>query len=128
MTLMPAAAWANGVPDAIEGAVTVTAEKLIDEVVEHPELVIIDARLNSDRVQGFIEGSINITDSNTNCNVLAKHLTKQSHPVMFYCNGIKCKRSANSVRKAVACGYNKIYWLRGGFNEWKTKGFPYLSK
>jgi len=25
---------------------------------------------------------------------------------------------------AIKAGYTKVYWFRGGFPEWKGKGFP----
>lgn len=116
------------VPKNIFGAEIITAEGLLDKVLEHPELVIIDSRHKGDRAQGYIEASINLPDTDTDCNSLAKIISSYDTPAMFYCNGVKCERSANAIHKAVACGYKNIYWLRGGFNEWKAKGFPFLSK
>ena len=116
------------VPEAIDGAKVISAESLLDEVMEHSELVIIDARNGADREQGYIEGSVSLPDTDTDCHSLANIVSSYDTPAMFYCNGVRCERSANAIHKAVACGYKKIYWLRGGFNEWKTKGFPYLSK
>ena len=116
------------VPEKINGAEVISAEKLLDEVLEHPELVIVDARHGGDRNEGYIEGSINLPDTDTDCNSLANIIPTHDNPATFYCNGVMCERSANAISKAVVCGYKNIYWLRGGFNEWKTKGFPYLSK
>jgi len=116
------------VPKEIDGAEVISAEGLFDEALAHPELVIVDARHKGDRVQGYIEGSINLPDTDTDCGSLAKIIPSYGNPAMFYCNGVMCARSATAIHKAVACGYKNVYWLRGGFNEWKAKGFPYLSK
>lgn len=126
--LSPAAISGHEVPKQIDGAEVISAERLLDEVVEHSDLVIIDARHQGDRNQGYIEGSISLPDTDTDCQSLAKIIPAHENPAMFYCNGVMCARSANAINKAASCGYKKIYWLRGGFNEWKTKGFPYLSK
>ncbi len=112
----------------ISGAEVITAEGLLNKVYEYPGLVIVDTRHKGDRVQGYIEGSVNLSDTDTDCSRLAEIISSYETPAMFYCNGIKCERSANAIHKAIACGYEKIYWLRGGFNEWKAKGFPYSSK
>jgi len=100
-------------PDEIPGIAKVDAEGLLD-------LVMIDARLRQDRQQSYIEGSISLPDVKTTCASLAKYAPRKSSPVLFYCNGPKCGRSAHSCRKALACGYTHVYWFRGGFEEgWK---------
>lgn len=127
---MPSLSWAEkkDTPNQIEGSIKVSAEDLLDEVEEHPDLVIIDARIHGDRLQGYIEGSLSLPDIETNCDSLSKLIPSFDNPALFYCNGVKCGRSANSVKVALRCGYNKIYWFRGGFGEWKSKGYPYLSE
>ncbi len=122
------AASADEVPKTIEGAKIISAESLLDKILAHSQLVIIDSRHKGDRDKGYIEASISLSDTNTSCNSLAKIIPSYETPATFYCNGVMCSRSVNAINKAVACGYKKIYWLRGGFNEWKAKGFPYLSK
>ena len=127
----PGIGWgANGeVPMEIHGAKTISAEQLVDEVVaQYPDLVMIDARMQGDRDQGYIEGSVSLPDSATDCDRLTEIIPSHDTPTMFYCNGVKCERSSNAISKAVGCGYKQIYWLRGGFNEWKSKGFPYLNE
>jgi rhodanese-related sulfurtransferase len=32
-----------------------------------------------------------------------------------------------AARIAVAEGYNKIYWFRGGMEEWEGKGLPVVK-
>lgn len=118
------AAEQKDAPNAIKGTTKVFAEDVIDLAEKIPNLIIIDARIHSDRRQGFIEGSISLPDIDTNCKSLAKIIPKKIDPVLFYCNGVKCGRSVVSSRVALKCGYNNIYWFRGGYEEWKAKGFP----
>ena len=115
-------------PESIEGASKVNAEEFIELVGKIPELVIIDSRIPGDRKQGFVEGSLSLPDINTRCETLAKVLPKKSTPSLFYCNGVKCGRSAKAIKIALGCGYNNIYWFRGGFEEWLAKGYPYLQE
>jgi len=112
-------------PLTIDGTKKVTAEEVIDLVTNLPDIVIVDARKASDRDgAGWIEGSIGLPNTSTNEESLAKHVASKDTPVLFYCNGIKCGRSVESSKLAVSLGYKKIYWFRGGWEEWTTKGMP----
>lgn len=121
------AAEAKDAPLLIPGTTKVFAEDLLDLAEKIPNLLLIDARIQSDRKQGYIEGSISLPDIKTNCASLAKVIPKKITPVLFYCNGVKCGRSVNSSKTALKCGYNNIYWFRGGFEEWKAKKFPFIK-
>lgn len=123
--------WAeNGLtaPDEIPGTTKVNAEDVLDLAEKIPQLVIVDARIRQDRLQGYIEGSISLPDVETNCSALASVIPRKTAPVLFYCNGPKCGRSVKSSLKAVDCGYTRVYWFRGGFEEWTSKNYPYLKK
>jgi len=112
------------VPQFIDGTVRVSAEEMIDLVEQYDELVIIDSRKKSDVAKGFIEGSISLPNTETDAKSLAKHVASKSTPVLFYCNGSKCGRSVKASKIALAEGYTKVYWFRGGIQEWEAKGLP----
>lgn len=116
------------VPDAIPGVTTVSAESLIELVERLPGLVLVDSRVPMDRRQGYIQGSISLPDTQTACATLGDFIATPNTPALFYCNGIKCGRSVIAVKIAKGCGYKRLYWLRGGFEEWKQKGYPFLQK
>ena len=112
-------------PLTIDGTKKVTAEEVIDLVTNLSDIVIVDARKSSDRDgAGWIEGSFGLPNTSTNEESLAKHVANKDTPVLFYCNGIKCGRSVESSKLAVSLGYKKIYWFRGGWEEWTQKGMP----
>ena len=115
-------------PDSIEGSIKVDAEGLIALAEKFQNLTIIDSRISSDRIQGHIEGSLSLPDEKTNCDVLKQSITAKTSPVVFYCNGPKCGRSAIAVRIAVGCGFENVFWFRGGFEEWKDKKYPYIKE
>ena len=122
---VPAMAEKKDSPLTIEGTKKVTAEEVIDLVTNLPDIVIVDARKASDRDgAGWIEGSIALPNTSTNEQSLAKHVASKDTPVLFYCNGVKCGRSVESSKLAVSLGYKKIYWFRGGWEEWTQKGMP----
>ena len=115
-------------PETIEGTTRVDAEGVIELVNEVPALVFIDSRIRGDRKQGYIEGSVSLPDIDTDCDSLARLIPEKTAPVLFYCNGVKCGRSAKAVKIAIDCGYRTIYWFRGGFEEWLAKGYPILRE
>ncbi len=42
--------------------------------------------------------------------------------LIFACNGAECWKSYKASRAALAAGYTKVYWFRGGFPEWRAAG------
>ncbi len=127
--LMAGSAWAEKkeVPQFIDGTTRVSAEDVIDLVESRPDLVIIDARKASDYRKGHIEGAINLPNTETNAETLAKVLPSKDTPVLFYCNGIRCGRSVESAQIALKAGYTQVYWFRGGIQEWEAKGLPVVK-
>jgi rhodanese-related sulfurtransferase len=111
-------------PETIEGSYKIDAEGLIALVNKNENQVIIDSRISSDRKQGYIPGSISLPDTATSCESLAELIPEKSDPVVFYCNGPKCRRSDNAVVTAVACGYTGVYWFRGGIEAWRASNYP----
>lgn len=113
-------------PEAIAGTTKVSAgdvvalsEKLGDK------LVIIDSRKKEDRqAAGWIPGSLGLPDYETTPEALAKALPSKDTDVVFYCNGVKCGRSVKTATMAVEQGYKKVYWFRGGWEEWAKEGLP----
>jgi rhodanese-related sulfurtransferase len=114
-------------PETIDGVINVGAEGLIEKLLEIPELVLIDSRITADRKEGYIEGSVSLPDIDTSCETLAATLGTTSTPVLFYCNGIKCGRSARAAQIAVDCGHTEIYWYRNGMLEWQEKQYPLVQ-
>jgi len=109
-------------PETIDGSTKIDAESFIELAREHEDLVIIDSHIRADRRQGYIAGSISLPDTDTDCTSLLP-LMKKNTPVVFYCNGPKCRRSDRAVAIAKDCGYTNLYWFRGGFEEWKDKHY-----
>jgi len=124
--LLPAAAGGDDFisPDEIDGVSKVDAEGLIELATRTPELVLIDSRISADRKDGFIEGSISLPDTNTDCVTLGERIPGLDNAVLFYCNGIRCRRSAHAAQIARDCGYSRIYWFREGVEEWRKQQYP----
>lgn len=114
-------------PDQVAGVQRLDATGVIRLTDEAPQLVIIDSRIAMDRRQGYLEGSVSLPDTDTSCASLAQLVSVTTRPVLFYCNGPRCGRSAVAARIARGCGYRNVYWYRDGFEDWRTKGYPYLK-
>ena len=113
------------IPEKIDGVMTISADELASMLASDPNLHVFDARISKGRKKGYIEGSIHLSDINTNCESLAKIAPVKQDKVVFYCSSSKCGRSLNAVTIAQKCNYKNLYWFRGGFKEWKRKKYPY---
>jgi rhodanese-related sulfurtransferase len=116
------------VPEKIAGVTTVNAEEVIEKLTSEQPPILIDARIRNDREHGFIENSISLPDINTNCDTLKDVSEDKGQHLMFYCNGVQCGRSVVSIKVASSCGYHKLSWFKGGFAEWKEKGYQYETQ
>ena len=114
-------------PETIDGVSTVDADGLIEKVMDIEALVLIDSRITADRKEGYIEGSVSLPDIETSCDTLEVITEDNLVPVLFYCNGVKCGRSAKAAQIALDCGYTEIYWYRNGMEEWQEKNYPLVQ-
>jgi len=115
------------VPEKIAGVDTVTAEQVIEILTSDNPPILVDARIEKDREYGHIEGSISLPDIETNCGTLKTVSEDKNQHLMFYCNGVQCGRSVVSIKVARSCGYHTLSWFKGGFAEWKNKGYQYVK-
>jgi len=54
-----------------------------------------------------------------------KELKNKSQPIVVYCAG--GVRSALAAKTLQDLGYTDVYSMRGGFNEWKNNGLPFVT-
>jgi len=115
-------------PEIIEGTTIVTAEEAIDLILENPDLIVIDARKKTEFVKGHIEGAINMLNTKMKREELEKVAPDKSRPILFYCNGTRCMRSTDAIRKAKQWDYTNLIWFRGGWKEWTDKRLPAVTE
>jgi PQQ-dependent catabolism-associated CXXCW motif protein len=48
----------------------------------------------------------------------------QARPIVFFCASSECWLSYNAALRAVAAGYGRVYWYRGGVEAWAAAGLP----
>lgn len=107
-------------------AITIDAEHLIELYQYVSDLLIIDSRHREDYALGHIETSVNLPLSETNCKTLLKLAKSTERAIVFYSNTNLGDASIEAIKVATGCGYKRLFWLRGGFVEWKDKDYPYV--
>ena len=115
-------------PESIENVTILTAEQVIERILADPELIVIDSRKKTEYLKGHIEGAINILNTKLTQEELERIVPDKDREILFYCNGTRCMRSTDSIRKAKRWGYTNLIWFRGGWKEWSDKRLPMVSE
>lgn len=124
---------AADVPATLAGVTVLTAEqarRLVDAGTP-----IIDTRVGNEFADAHIKGARNLPYKEKSAKVagfnakedqfdLGKLPADKAAPLIFYCNGPECWKSYKASKVAADAGWSRVQWLRGGFPEWKAKGFP----
>ncbi|MGC2209859.1 MAG: rhodanese-like domain-containing protein [Candidatus Korobacteraceae bacterium] len=132
LSVMPIA-FAAETPTSEKGIVVVDplkAKSLMDGGVP-----VFDVRVANEYVEAHIKGAKNIPYKEKsdkvrefNASLDSFDLTKlpedKTAPLIFYCNGVECWKSYKASVTSVRAGYKKIFWLRTGIPDWKSKGLP----
>ena len=114
-------------PEEMPGTTIVSAEEVIKMILANPELVVIDSRKKTEYIKGHIEGAINILNTELGLEELEFIAPDRTTTLLFYCNGVRCLRSSDSLTKAVGWGYTNLFWFRGGWKEWTEKRLPVVT-
>ena len=114
-------------PEEMPGTTIVSAEEVIEMILANPELVVIDSRKKTEYIKGHIEGAINILNTELGLEELEFIAPDRSTMLLFYCNGVRCLRSSDSLARAVGWGYTNLFWFRGGWKEWTEKRLPVVT-
>jgi rhodanese-related sulfurtransferase len=118
--------WATEI--RFKGPIKTPPEKLVNfdavaRVVDaggKSNVVLIDSRPLPRFEQGTIPGAINLPYPAFD--KLADRLPKEkAAPIVFFCQGVTCMMSPQSLRKAEALGYTNVKVYREGIPEWQTK-------
>jgi rhodanese-related sulfurtransferase len=126
-------AFAAETPTSEKGIMVVDpgkAKSLLDNGV-----MMIDARVANEYAEAHIKGAKSIPYKEKSAKVrefdasldsfdLTKLPADKVAPIIFYCNGTECWKSYKASVVSVRAGYKKVYWLRTGIPDWKSKGFP----
>jgi len=115
-------------PETIQDVAIVSAEEVIELILARPDMIVIDSRKKTEYLKGHIEGAINILNTRLKREDLERISPDKSSELLFYCNGTRCMRSTDSIKKAKSWGYNNLIWFRGGWMEWSEKRLPAVTE
>ena len=87
-------------------------------------IIFIDARDEYEYKMGHIKNSINLPMYyfDKYMNVLSG--TSKSQTIICYCGGSGCELSTQLANKLFSLGYRNNYIFIGGWEQWKTAGYP----
>ena len=111
--------WAKAdSPATVAGATTIDTQKAKQLFVQG--IKFIDVRSNSDWEAGRIPLATHIELHHQFTPENLAQVIAKDEPVVFYCNSLKCHRSAHASKKAVSWGYTKVYYYRTGYPAWRN--------
>jgi len=108
-----------------EGATTVNvneAEWLYDDGA-----VFIDTRNPRFFARGHIPGSHHLDMKGGFTRETLAAVARKDQPIVIYSSGESCSRAHKGTVLAVAWGYEKVYYFRGGFVDWRDVDLPLVS-
>jgi rhodanese-related sulfurtransferase len=133
LILLPTVFAAETTPVSVKDFTVVDAAKA--KSLMDSGALVVDARVANEFVEAHIKGAKSVPykeksakavdfDSKLDSFDLSKLPTDKSATMVFYCNGAECWKSYKAATLATRAGYKKVFWLRLGLPEWKSKGFP----
>ncbi|WP_161603792.1 rhodanese-like domain-containing protein [Noviherbaspirillum massiliense] len=122
-------------PNSLPNVTIVTAEQVMDLAAKGA--VIYDTRSPKEYALEHIKGAVAMPyqekslkdvdyDASLDDFSVANSAPRQA-PAIFLCNGPECWKSYKASRAALAMGFEKVYWFRGGMPEWREKTLPVMS-
>jgi len=113
--------WAKApAPEQVEGALTVSTKRA--KALLNQGVTFIDVRRATDYQSGHIQWAVHLDLKLDLTEEALLSVVKKNQPVVFYCNGDMCQRSAIASEKAVAWGWTHVFYYRGGFPDWQKAG------
>jgi rhodanese-related sulfurtransferase len=125
--------FAAETPAKLTGAEVVDAAKASSLMAAGAKM--IDTRVANEFAEAHIKGAINVPykeksakaadfDASADSFDVSKLPSDKAVPIITQCNGAECWKSYKGAVAAIKAGHKKVYWFRGGFPEWKSKGLP----
>ncbi len=114
----------------------------LDNQVKKGKGALIDARLPQWYEKGTIPGSVNIPFPILTAGTENPHTARilkllggnkskdgswnfeKARELMLFCNGLWCGQSTRAIKALIKIGYpeNKLFWYRGGMQDWQLLG------
>lgn len=122
---MDARAQTGETPATIDGATVISAEQAKDLLAKGAK--VFDARKKASFAEGHVPGAVSVGsayDKETKVFDVAVFGANKDQPIIVHGHGTDGWTSVYGVKAAVAAGFKKVHWMRGGWAEWSAKGLP----
>ncbi len=101
------------------------AYKLIEENAGDPNFMIIDVRSEDEYKQGHLKNAVNILYTSPDfTEIMQQHGKEKTY--LFYC--LFGGRSMTAMQKLTPLGFENVYNLDSGIEEWKEDGFEVVTE
>jgi len=114
-------------PTSLPGAAVVTAADV--KRLQAQGAVLVDTRNDKEFQHRHIPGALHVPYVEKSLKDVAYEARlddfaglarlDKSAATIFHCNGAECWKSYKASRAALAAGFAKVYWFRGGMPEWE---------
>ena len=122
-------------PRQLDGVKIVSAEEVVEMMKKGATLY--DTRVEEENREGHFKGSKWLPYGEKSAKEVGFDASKdrfdlgkiadKNAPVIFACNGAECWKSYKSCVAAQKAGFKQVYWFRGGYPEWVSKGYAVES-
>lgn len=119
---LPLSLQAAEAPEAVSGAMTIDAQEA--KYLHDLGAVFIDVRDEVDWQMGHIEGAIHLDFQDEFNKLYHANIEQKSIPIVIYCNGTDCLRSAYASAISAMWGFTQVYYFRGGYFAWMLEDYP----
>jgi len=96
------------------------ATRLIQQNLNNPSLVILDVRTPQEYADGHLDQAINVDFYSTDFPQILNRLDRQKTYLIYCHSGVRSSRSTELMGEM---GFQQIYDLVGGIDQWQREGF-----
>lgn len=106
---------------SLEGKGSSLSQIQATQLINQDKAVVLDVRPADEFSKSHLPGAVNIPFAELPIKI--GHLTKyQSKSIILVCGtGMQSRKARGQLRKV---GFNDVYVLNGGINEWQSQGLP----
>jgi PQQ-dependent catabolism-associated CXXCW motif protein len=129
--------YSGPTPTSVPGARTVATADLKVLLESQPAPLLVDVASGDGHrtlpeafwVPGAGRGANFIDEIQSSLIKLLSQLTQgdKQRVLVFFCVNTQCWLSYNAALRAVAAGYGRVLWYRGGIEAWRAAGLPLVD-
>jgi rhodanese-related sulfurtransferase len=118
-TTQPAVQPAESLPQ--EPRIRAVRYEQVLQLLQHPEVLIIDARRPEDYAAGHIPGARNVFAYDFPAHIPEFITLPRTKPILIYCDGGQCELSHYLAEQLQNLGFQRLYIYEGGWEEWQRR-------